>query len=156
VRGLHVLVLLVAFFCIVIGVNAIMIYSAVTTHSGVVAAEPYRKGLHYNERVEADERQQRLRWDQALSVERTGNIALILTDAGGRRIHGLDVRLVIGRPSTNRQDIEVALLADDAGRYVASIAPLQPGAWIATVEARASATDSEPVFRARRRLWLAQ
>ena len=156
VRGWHVLASLVAFFCIVIGMNALMVYSAVSTYSGVVAAEPYRKGLHYNERIQADERQQRLRWETALSVEPTGKIALTFTDADGRRIQHLDVRLMIGRPSTNRQDRTVALVGDGAGYFSADVAPLSAGAWIAAIEARASATDNEPIFRARRRLWLSQ
>ena len=45
------------FFGVVFVVNGAMIYSAVSTHSGLVANEPYRKGLHYNERIDADERQ---------------------------------------------------------------------------------------------------
>jgi nitrogen fixation protein FixH len=146
----------VAFFCIVIGVNALMVYSAVSTNSGVVAAEPYRKGLHYNERIQAYERQQRLRWESALSVDHSGKIALTITDADGRRIQHLDVRLVIGRPSTNRHDRTVVLVGDDAGHYSADVTPLPTGAWIVAIEARVSATDNDPVFRARRRLWLAQ
>lgn len=156
VQGSHVLLSLVAFFCIVIGINAVMVYAAVTTHSGVVAVEPYRKGLHYNERVEADERQQRLHWDSTLTVERSGEIAVTLADAGGKVVHGLNVQLLIGRPSTNRQDMKIGLVADDSGRYIGKTAPLPPGAWIVAIEAFAPATDNDPVFRAKKRLWLTQ
>ena len=51
-----------AFFAAVFVVNGAMIYSAVSTYTGLVANEPYRKGLHYNERIAADERQARLGW----------------------------------------------------------------------------------------------
>ena len=55
------------FFATVFVVNGAMIYSAVSTHSGLVANEPYRKGLHYNERIAADERQARLGWTEMRS-----------------------------------------------------------------------------------------
>jgi nitrogen fixation protein FixH len=155
-RGAHVLIAIVAFFCVVIAVNAIMVYSAVSTYSGVVAAEPYRKGLHYNDRVLANERQQLLGWQDAFTVDRSGQIALTIRDVEGRSINGLDVQIIIGRPATNRHDTKVALIANAAGGYAAKVAPLQAGTWIVTVEARTSAADENPIFRARRRLWLAQ
>ena len=154
-RGSHVLISLVAFFCIVIAVNAAMVYWAISTYSGVVSAEPYRKGLHYNDRVQAEDRQQRLRWQDTLLVDHTGQIALTLTDANSQPVSGLDVQIVVGRPSTNRHDTKIALLIDGPGHYAASIAPLPSGTWIVAVEARTSATDRDPIFRVRRRLWLA-
>ena len=60
-RGRHVLWVFLGFFATVFVVNGAMIYSAVSTYSGLVANEPYRKGLHYNERIAAAERQ--ATWD---------------------------------------------------------------------------------------------
>jgi nitrogen fixation protein FixH len=154
-RGWHVLFCLVGFFGIVIAVNGAMIYAAIATYSGVVASEPYRKGLHYNDRVQAGERQQRLRWQDVLSIDRNGQIVLTLAGADGRAINGLDIQIVVGRPSTNRHDVKVPLSADAPGHYAARIAPLPSGSWIASVEARLSGADADPVFRARRRLWMA-
>ena len=50
------------FFAVIFAVNGAMIYSAIVTHTGIVSNEPYRKGLHYNERIAADERQSALGW----------------------------------------------------------------------------------------------
>jgi nitrogen fixation protein FixH len=154
-EGRHVLAAVLSFFAAVLAVNAAMIYAALSTYSGVTAAEPYRKGLHYNERVIASERQAQLNWQDVLRIERDGQVTLSLTEADGRPIRNLDVELSIGRPSTNRQDRSLRLLARDAGGYGAQIAPLPPGAWIVGIEARATAADGEPMFRARRRLWMA-
>jgi len=55
-RGRHVLAGFLGFFAIVFVVNGAMMYAAVSTYSGLVANEPYRKGLHYNERLAAAER----------------------------------------------------------------------------------------------------
>ena len=56
-----------------------MIYSALSTHTGLVANEPYRKGLHYNERIEADERQARLGWSDSIEIGRDGRVTLLVT-----------------------------------------------------------------------------
>lgn len=153
--GWHVLAGMVAFFTTVVSVNGAMIYSAISTYSGVVATEPYRKGLHYNDRVRADEIQQRMGWAHRLTVERDGRVELAITDADGLPVRDLDVRLVIGRPTTNRQDVVVALATAPSGHYVARIGTLAPGLWIAAIEAQMSQVGPEPVYRARRRIWMA-
>jgi nitrogen fixation protein FixH len=88
-RGGHVLGIFLGFFAAVFVVNGAMIYSAVTTHSGLVANEPYRKGLHYNERIAADRRQASLGWTETLEVGRDGSVRLALTEADGRPVRGV-------------------------------------------------------------------
>lgn len=154
-KGRHVLAAVVSFFAAVLAVNAAMIYAALSTYSGVTAAEPYRKGLNYNERVFASERQAQLNWKDALKIDPDGQVTLAITGSDGRPIRNLSVELSIGRPTTNHQDLNFSLVAQDAGGYGARIGPLPPGAWIAGVEARATEGDSEPIFRSRRRLWMA-
>ena len=46
--GRHVLMMLFAFFGVIFAVNGYFLFSALSTHTGVVAVEPYRKGLAYN------------------------------------------------------------------------------------------------------------
>lgn len=155
-NGWHVLVACVLFFAAVFAINAALIYSAISTYSGVVASEPYRKGLLYNDRILADERQQRLNWLDSLTIDRAGRVALAITSADGRPILGLNVVATVGRPSTSREDIQLSLSAGTAaGLYQAQTKPLAAGSWIVSIEARASAELGEPVFRARRRIWIA-
>ncbi len=52
--GRHVLLIFLAFFGSIFAVNGWFLYSALSTHTGVVAVEPYRKGLAYNERIARD------------------------------------------------------------------------------------------------------
>ena len=152
--GRHVLAAMLVFLAVVFAVNAAMIYAALSTYSGVVAAEPYRKGLHYNDRILAEERQRLRNWQEALTIEPDGWVTLAITGADGEHIGNLSVDLTIGRPSTNREDVKLGLVAD-AGRYRGQIAPLPPGAWIVALEARSAGADGEPIFRARKRLWVA-
>ena len=51
-KGTWVLLSFIVFFTFIAGVNAIFIYSALSTHSGVVTKQPYEKGLAYNETLD--------------------------------------------------------------------------------------------------------
>ena len=53
ITGRHVLIGMLVFFGVILGVNGMFLYSALSTYTGVVSDEPYRKGLNYNERIEA-------------------------------------------------------------------------------------------------------
>lgn len=151
VQGHHVLGVFLGFFAAIFIMNGALIYAAVTTHAGLVANEPYRKGLHYNERIAADERQAQLGWTDALEVTRHGGLALVLKGGGGQPVTSLKVEIVLGRPATNREDLRVALREVAPGRYEAQTGPLAPGSWLVALEARAD--TGEPVYRKRRRLW---
>ncbi len=152
-EGRHVLAILLSFFGVVFAVNGYFLYSALSTHTGVVAIEPYRKGLAYNARIAADERQSVLGWRDTLLVERDGTIRVTLVDQGGAPVRGLAVTSVVGRPTTVRFDRGARLVEEAPGQYIANVAPLADGSWLVTIEAGDPA-DAEPLFRSRRRLWL--
>ena len=150
--GRHVLLAMIAFFGLIFAVNGYFLYAALSTHTGLVAVEPYRKGLAYNQRIAAAERQTQLGWTESLSVEASGRVALGLATPMGEAAHGLQITGVIGRPSTERHDRLLRFVEKDR-QYIADAGPLPTGGWIVTIVARAD-TESEPVFRVRRRLWL--
>jgi nitrogen fixation protein FixH len=131
-----------------------MIYSALSTYTGLVASEPYRKGLHYNERIAADERQTRLGWTDKIEVGRDGRVGVALADSGGRPVVGLKIEAVLGRPSTDRHDIKLTLREAAPGRYEARTMPLAEGNWLIALDARVASSAEDPVYRTRRRLWL--
>ena len=152
-QGRSVLWAFVGFFAVIFAANGAMIYAAVSTHTGLVANEPYRKGLHYNERIAADARQVALGWTETVDVGRDGRVQVTMSGAGGGALPGLVVSAVLGRPSTQRQDIQLKLSETAPGRYEAHVAALPAGTWLIALEAR-TAADAEPVYRSRRRLWL--
>lgn len=152
-RGGHVLGAFLGFFATVFVVNGALIYSAISTYSGLVANEPYRKGLQYNERIAADERQARLGWKDVLEVGRDGRVRMGLSDADGRPVRGMRVGGVLGRPSTNRHDIALQLVEASPGQYEARTSPLPEGNWLLSLEVREHEV-ADPVYRTRRRIWL--
>jgi nitrogen fixation protein FixH len=152
-QGRQVLGMFLAFFGVVFVVNGAMIYKALSTHTGVVSSEPYRKGLHYNDRIAAGERQASLHWSDTLVLGRDGRVALALADGEGRPVTGLKV-VVLGRPSTNRLDFKLDLREAAPGHYEAQGAPLAEGSWLLALEARTDTRAEDPIYRVRRRLWL--
>ena len=114
-NGRHVLGVFLTFFAAVFVANGAMIYSALSTHTGLVANEPYRKGLHYNERIAADARQGRLGWVEDVGLSIDGRVSLALAESDGRPVRGLRIEGVLGRPSTNRHDVRLALAEKGSG-----------------------------------------
>lgn len=153
VQGRHVLGAFIAFFATIFLVNGALIYEAISTHTGLVANEPYRKGLAYNERIGADERQARLDWTETLVVGRDGHVTLALAERDGRAVRGLKVEGVLGRPATNRFDLKFALAETAPGQYEAQAGTIAEGSWLIALEVRQQ-TGAEPIYRSRRRLWL--
>ncbi len=155
-RGRHVALIFFSFFAIIFIVNGAMMYSAITTHTGIVANEPYRKGLHYNERIADDERQAKLGWSDDVTIARDGRIAITLFAEQSRPVSGMKVAAQIGRPSTNCFDARVDFRETMPGRYEAQAGALEAGAWIIALEVRTDRNAADAVYRMRRRLWLRQ
>jgi nitrogen fixation protein FixH len=153
-KGRHVLMMLLAFFGVVFGVNGVFLASALQTHTGVVSVEPYVKGVKYNDRIAAGERQAKLGWNEAMTVGMDGAIALDVTDDGGRPVRGLKFAGTIGRPATNRLDRALTLVEREPGRYVANAGPLEEGTWVTALEATSADFGADPVYRLRKRVWL--
>lgn len=153
-RGRHVLVVFLGFFLVVFAVNGVFLYSAISTYTGIVAVEPYRKGLNYNERIAADEAQKVQGWQEALEVTRGGQVTLRLTNRLGAPVEGLTVTGTLGRPSTAQHDVKLELVEVHPGTYSAQITAPHSGAWIVALEARPVAAPDELAYQLRKRLWL--
>lgn len=153
-QGRHVAIIFFAFFGAIFAMNGAMIYSAISTYSGIVSNEPYRKGLHYNDRIAADARQARLGWTETVAVGRDGHVVVTVLGRDGQPIGGASLEAQIGRPTTNRHDIKIDLRETAAGRYEAQVSALDEGNWTISIDVRTSDGGIEPMYRTRRRLWL--
>ena len=155
-KGAHVLATLVAFFGTVFAVNGVLVFEALKTHSGVVAQEPYRKGLAYNDRIAADELQTALGWKAAIAFSATSEVVLTLLDRTDKPLIGLEISGSLGRSATERLDAKLSFTETSPGVYAASTAIKDAGDWLITIEARNAAVTgvpSEPIYRLRRKLW---
>lgn len=147
IKGWHVGAGVVAFFVLVIGVDAAFLTLAYRTHPGQVTARPYEAGLIYNAELERLRAQEALGWRAALEARPDG-VRVLLQDRDGRPLSGLRVTATLSRPATE-QGRGVLILTETApGRYVGDHAGLS-GAWDTRVEALGGAGQS---FLAERRL----
>ncbi len=151
-QGRHVLAIILGFFGSIFSVNGYFIVRALTTHSGVVAEEPYRKGLGYNQRIAANDRQTALNWRADLDIKATGTITLTLHDAADQPIGNQHVAVTLGRPTTRAFDRTLALTETAPGIYAGTTRELAAGTWIADADIQDRRQDLD--YRIRRRLWL--
>ncbi len=157
ITGWHVLAAVVLFFGTVFAVNGVFLYSALQTHTGIVSQQPYRKGLEYNQRIAADERQQQLGWTHRVGLDAAaGRVNVSLIDRHGRPVSGLEITGFIGRPSTVQHDVRLNFAETTRpGLYSAPVSGLEPGNWLAQLEvSRLKPKGPEIVYRLRKRLWL--
>lgn len=151
--GRHVVLSLIAFFGVIFAVNGYFLYAALSTHTGLIANEPYRKGLEYNDRIAAAEEQARLGWTDAAEALPGAPIVFSLRDRTGAPVQGLMLRGFVGRPSTSQHDKPLAFRETEPGRYTADAGKLDSGNWMLNVEALGAGSNTV-VYRARKRLWL--
>ena len=151
--GRYILAMCIAFFGVVFAVNGYMLYAALSTHTGVVSVEPYRKGLAYNDRIADGARQEALGWYDSAGLEQTGTVTVHMTARDGSPLGGLTLSGVLGRPATARGDRNLAFTEVAPGQYLAMTGPVEPGTWMITLEAHDGA-DRANLYRAKRRLWI--
>jgi len=156
ITGRHVLIAFLSFFGVIFAANGVLLWQALGTHSGLVANEPYRKGLAYNQRIAAEEAQKALGWVDTIALDASGRTVATFAGSDGAPVSGLTVSVQIGRGASASHDQRLALVEETPGRYVAVAGPLEPGAWIVNLEARkpGAAGAADPDYRQRRKLWL--
>lgn len=131
--GWWVFAAFVAFFGVIVIVNSIFITMALSTNSGLVTEDPYRKGLAYNEKLEKARSQPDIN-----TVMRFENNVLqwSLTDQSGQAINVANVSAKFIRPIKDGDDFNAELHHDGNGIY--SIKPAFPvkGSWKVILSAK--------------------
>ena len=121
--GYHVLAIAGGAFAIIIGANLAMLFAATGSFPGLVVENSYVASQDWNRRTEA---QQALGWTVEIGYD-GGEIAVTLTGRDGAPGDGADLRLIVGRPSSQADDRELTARGG-AGLYRAA-AELAPGLW---------------------------
>jgi nitrogen fixation protein FixH len=147
---------MLAFFAVIVAADATMIYKAVTTFGGVDNVNAYRDGLAYNTRIAEAARQAGLGWrDTVEMLTDPARLRVSLRDSDGRAPADLRIEATLGRPATVRADAVLRLRETAPGVFEAPVGDSGRGAWIATIRAFRDGGADEPVYRTRRRLWVA-
>jgi nitrogen fixation protein FixH len=154
-KGRHVLLGLVAFFGLMLVANTFLVYFALATFSGGERPDPYRSGLHYNETVEAAERQAELGWQTEVTYDaKSGRLLLNFLDKMKAPVTGLRMGATLSRPATDKEDRSADFKEVSPGIYATDV-ELAPGLWVISVASN-QAGESDPVYRLKRRLFVAE
>jgi nitrogen fixation protein FixH len=117
----------VAFFVGLAIVNAIFIYIATSTHSGVVTENAYSEGLSYNETIAAVEAQEALGWQSIIQIE--GDMLKFELSDGRDKIKSASVIAEFVNPTREGMDFTIDLTETDQGLYEGVIPSNIFGQW---------------------------
>jgi nitrogen fixation protein FixH len=152
--GRHVLYTLFVFFGVIFAANIILVYKAVSTFNGA-EANAYSQGIHYNERIAFQKRQDELHWTHKVEFGENDIVKVIFTDKANAPVSGLTLTGDIGRPASSRFNQQLAFKESAPGIYIASPKALEHGNWVVSVDASKGQEQSEQaVYRLKERICL--
>jgi nitrogen fixation protein FixH len=152
--GWHVLSILLAFFGTIAVADAVLVYSALRSWTGVEATSAYRAGQLYNGELTQAQAQAMLGWQVEAKVERrpdeTVQVSVAARDQAGRPLSGVTWSAILQRPTSQRDD-RIVSLRQGAYAHVAIMSGVAPGQWDLVVE---GSRNGERAYRSKTRLVL--
>jgi nitrogen fixation protein FixH len=140
--GARVLVMLLAFFGVVIGVNMIMMRLAIQTLPGTDVDSAYSASLAYEGEIAAAHDQNARNWKVDARIQRGpdggATLQVEARDDSGKPMSGLKFRGRFERPTDRRADLPVALAETGIGVYRGSAPMIAPGQWDLVLEGDAA------------------
>ena len=125
--GRHMTAILVAFFAVVIAVNFTMARFAMSTFGGKVVENSYVASQQYNEWLRRAEAQDRLGWDESVSLDSARHV-LLTVHKDGQPLAGLGVSATVNHP-VGRTAPAALRFAPAADGVLRSARPLASGRW---------------------------
>jgi nitrogen fixation protein FixH len=149
--GWLVLVYLLTFFSVVIGVNGVMIYEALSTMRGVDTESAYQAGRMFEQDVAMLKVQDTLHWrvDAKLTPVPEGTrLDLFARDEAGHVLTGIAASARFERPTDRGLDRGIALTKDSSGQFNGKT-ELIAGQWDLVIEI---SRQGERLFRSKNRV----
>jgi len=141
--GRVVLIMLLAFFGVVVGVNMLMMKFAIDTLSGTEVDSANRASLAFNSDVAAARAQERRGWQVNAHLERKADgvavVAVEARDRAGAPLSGIGFTARLARPTDKRADRVVTLAERSSGAFRGTTSGIDPGQWDLVIEADGNA-----------------
>jgi len=136
--GRFVLIVTLAFFTVVIGVNVVMMRLAISTLPGTEVDSAYKASLAYQGEINAAHDQEARQWKVDARVERRPDGGAVLRvdarDHDGQPLSGMAFSGRLERPADQRQDKLIDLGELQKGEYRGNAAGVAPGQWDLVLE----------------------
>jgi nitrogen fixation protein FixH len=134
-------------FALIIGVNMLMAYKAISTFPGLEVSSSYVASQTFDAERAA---QNALGWRLVQGYDPAlGQLSLRFTDSVGAPVQLADVQVLVGRSTEARQDFSPSFVFDQ-GAYLAD-AKLGQGKWVLHITGHA---QDGTLFRQRLALWV--
>jgi nitrogen fixation protein FixH len=154
ITGKHVLAMCLGFFGVMLAVNMVFVFLAVTTFNGGEGGKAYQTGLDYNQTIAAARAQEQLGWSHKIEAATAGRITVLLADRAGAPVTALSVSGEMGRPTADKFTRALAFQEVRPGAYAAEAGALNEGNWVVSLAARGKPETDTILYRAKERLWL--
>lgn len=120
--------LIVLFFVVIAVADAIFVYIATSTHTGVVTNQAYEKGLAYNEVLAKVGEQEDLGWSVDVHIDEGRQLLVSVKDQKNQVIQGAQVKVYFFRPTMQGFDMQKKL-TENNGRYTTTFDLPLKGQW---------------------------
>ncbi len=129
-RSRYIPWLFVAGFAIVIAVNAVMVWFAVGSFSGLYTDRAREIGLHYNQVIAEQRARDALGWKVSTNWRAdVGRIELSIAGPDGQPLSGAHLRIELVRPAEKRPPLPVAMDAVGIGEFAGYVDLPERGNW---------------------------
>lgn len=132
--GRHMLIIILAFFAVVIGANVWMSVAAIASWTGLVVENSYVASQEFNTKLKLAHARDALGWQGGLAYE-NGELVFFLTDGAGAPVRLDGVTVEISRPIGIEGDRRLDLTVAGDGTHRIATA-LEAGVWNAAIVAR--------------------
>lgn len=133
--GRHMLLVMLAFFGVIIAVNVTMATFANTSWSGLIVKNSYVASQHFNAQAQAARAQAALGWTGTIGYV-GGTFRYTLADASGTPVTLAASEAFFRRPVDDRHDQTIPMAPEGRGAVAGSI-DLRDGIWIVEIAAAA-------------------
>lgn len=141
---------IISFFVVVAGVNALLVYFAISSEKGLIEDRPYERGLQYQAVIDrlSNAKQSGLLPQVSIGVRDDKNqrrVEVSVNDQNGKPVSGLKVQFLARYPASSNDDARSELIENAPGEY-AAVMPLRPGGrWL--VELSVLRSDEELLWK---------
>jgi nitrogen fixation protein FixH len=123
----------VAAFAVVVAVNGVMIWIAVTTFPGLATDKSYDRGLKYNQNLAAAQAQAEMGWQVEIAAAKQSSglvrVEGFYKDKNAAPINELAVKAYLIRPAVTGHDRDIELSPQGEGRYAGALELPLAGLW---------------------------
>lgn len=147
--GRHMLILITAFFGIIIIANVYLVRSALRSYPGEDIKQSYRQGLAYNQTLAARAAQTATGWRADITTS-TGQVELSITDENQLAIRGLMITGLLKHPAKTALDVPLQFAFNESMQiYTAPYDIAINGRYIIVSQANWAndSVDTDPVFK---------